>query len=143
MTGGSPECDDTPASATISSDEVILKRLPARPHTVKQRPGIGLTATSYALGPRPGERFPSYSRQRITSPARLLELAAAAGQNVSGWSVAAIRVANVRQLGLDVVSRPTDEDPGHCEIVPTEQQRFTDTVWSRLAKQAPVVLTRR
>ena len=85
--------------------------------------------------------FPLYSRQRFTSPAQLLELAAAAGQDVSGWSVAAIRVANVRQLGLDVVSRPTDEDPGHCEIVPTEQQPFTDTIWSRLAKKTRVVFT--
>ena len=59
--------------------------------------------------------------------------------DVSGWTVAAVTVASVRRLGLDVVSDPTEEDPGHCLIVPTSEQGFTATIWSRLAKETEIV----
>ena len=59
--------------------------------------------------------------------------------DVSGWYVAAISVAAVRDLGLDVVPDPTEEDPGHCLIVPTEQQLFTPSIWTTLAKKTTIV----
>ena len=60
---------------------------------------------------------------------------------MSGWSVAAVKVEEVRALGLDVAANPTKEDPGHCQIVPTPKQRFSNRLWSKLAKRTRVVYT--
>jgi hypothetical protein len=60
---------------------------------------------------------------------------------MTGWSVAAVSVAAVRQLGLDVISDPTEEDPGHCLIVPTNDQGLTPKIWSKLAKKTEIVFT--
>ena len=129
----------------IGSDEIILKRLPqpfpGNPETTIDRPGIGLTATSFALGPRPVEEFPSWSRQELTSPERLLELLHLQGIDSSGWSVAAVSVGQIRELGLDVIADPTSDDPGHCLVVPTAGQAFTGKIWSKLAKRARVIWT--
>lgn len=139
--------EDLPYGPTlrIASDEIILKRLPPSrpggPTTRKNRPGIGLTATSFSLRPRPDEEHPSWSRRSITSAAELLSLAERQGLDIRGWSVCAVTVQDVRDLELDVVATPTDEDPGHCEVVPTERQRFTDKIWSRLAQRALVGYT--
>jgi len=132
-----------PASGEISSDEVILRRLPrplpGNPATTIERPSKGLTATSFALKPRLAEKYPSWSRRKFTSPQKLLRLAADQGHDTAGWSVAAAEVEEVRKLGLDVVPRPTAEDPGHCEIVPGGLEKFTDSIWSKLAKRTHVV----
>lgn len=139
--------EDLPYRATprIASDEIILKRLPppkpGGPTTTITRPGIGLTATSFVLQPRPNEEHPSWSRHAITAPVELLKLAETQGIDIRGWSVCAVTVQDVRDLGLDVVATPTDEDPGHCEIVPTERQRFTGKIWSKLALRALVDYT--
>lgn len=130
------------ASDEISPEEIILKRLPCpqpgNPATTIERPRIGLTATSFALQPRPGEEYPSWSRRSKTSPVQLLHMAADQGFDIAGWSVAAITVAQVRELGLDVVAKRTSEDPGHCEIVPG-QRRFAASIWSKLAKRTRVM----
>ncbi len=60
---------------------------------------------------------------------------------MSGWNVAEVAVSVVRELGLDVVPDPTEDDPGHCHIVPTSLQPFTGTIWSKLAKKTRVVYT--
>lgn len=129
------------AHKSISDDEHIARRIPNRPDQLIDRPGIGLTATSFAIRPRPPELHSSWSRASVTSPADLLDIERAKGRDVSGWSVASLRVADVRALGLDVVCDPTDEDPGHCLIVPTADRLFSDRIWSKLAKKTRVVLT--
>ena len=126
-------------TSEIASDETILRRISDHPDNTKDRPGRGLTATARALRPRKGELTPSWSRQKITSPERLLELPVAEGIETSGWCVTAVTVAIVRSLGLDVKATPTEEDPGHCDIVRTEQQALTRGVWSRLAKETRIV----
>lgn len=143
MVGQDPHPKPASASREIAPDEIILRRLPApRPdtRTTIERPGIGMTATSFVLQPRPHEKHPSWSRRRFISPERLLELAAREGIEIAGWSVAAVSVAEVRELGLDVVPRPTPADRGHCEIVPGKT-RFSGTVWTKLAKRTRVVYT--
>lgn len=126
---------------SIASDEIILKRVTAHPSCTQERPGIGWTGTSFALKPRPHEKYPSWSRELVTSAPRLLELAEESGVDVRGWSVVSVRVEDVRGLGLDVRSDPTDDDPGHCLIVPTADRSFTQKVWSKLAIRTRVVCT--
>lgn len=128
-----------PSREPISSDEWIIRRIPPRPNCTVDRPGIGLTATSFAIRPRPQEKYPSWSRRALTSPRRLLQLAASSGIDTTGWQVAQLKVADVRQLGLDVVPEPTEEDPGHCHIVDTATRPFSDAVWSKLAPKALIV----
>lgn len=135
------ESSEGNSGESIGSDEIVLKRLPRNPDATKDRPGIGLTASSFALRPRPGEDFPSLSRQDLTSPERLLELLHRQGIDSSGWSVAAVSVGQIRELGLDVIADPTLDDPGHCLVVPTPRQAFTDKIWSKLAKRTRVIWT--
>ena len=124
----------------ISDDEIILRRLSDNPDNTKVR-GEFLTATSLAIRPRRTEKYSSWSRRFVTSARELLDIEAAKGRDVAGWQVTAISVREVRELGLDVVAAPTDEDPGHCHIVPTSGRSSTykDPVWSKLAKKTRVV----
>lgn len=144
MSGVHPQSSRDAQLPYISSEEIIIRRVPAvPPDMVKDRPGIGLTATSFALRPPPGkpEERPSWSRKSITSPTDLLRLVEQRGRDITGWHVCEVAVSIVRELGLDVHPDPTEDDKGHCVIVPTSRQRFTDTIWSKLARQARVVYT--
>ena len=125
----------------VAADEVILKRIPPFPDNTKPRPDIGLTATSYAIRPRADERFPSWSRRVLTDPQALLRIEQRKGRDISGWHVAAVTVGEVEDLKLRVIEDPTPEDPGHCLIVPTPEQPFTNKIWSRLAKLTRIVYT--
>jgi len=62
-----------------------------------------------------------------------------AKHDITGWRVASLSAASVRELGLDVVAAPTEEDPGHCLIVETAEQLFTPTLWSELGKLTEIV----
>ncbi len=128
-------------AAPIPSNETIVRRITPHPHNTKNRPGIGLTATSFSLQPRPEEEFPSWSRELLTDPRELLMSAARGGLDIAGWSVASVEVWQVRELGLDVVADPTEADPGHCLVVPPTNQRFTDKIWSKLAKKTRIIYT--
>lgn len=97
-----------------------------------------LTATSFTLQPRREGEYPSWS---TTGPVELISIERNKGRDISGWSVAEVAVSVVRDLGLDVVSDPTEDDPGHCHIVPTGEQPFTRMIWSKLAKKTRVVYT--
>lgn len=135
---GQGKCSSTRA---VCSAAVILKRLTKYPVSTVERPEIGLTAMSFAIRPRPCEDFPSWSLRSITSPEELLSIEERKGRDVDGWSVAAVSVGEVRALGLDVVRDPTDEDPGHCSIIPTGDQPFTRSIWTKLAKKTRIVYT--
>lgn len=124
---------------------VILRRLlqprPGNPATtVPDQSGMGNRATSFALRPRANESFPSWSISiSANSPEQLIDQADYDNCDVRGASVCAVRVAQVRELGLDVVLDPTMEDPNHCLMVPQPNGRFSDKVWSKLAKLTRVV----
>jgi len=68
-----------------------------------------------------------------------LAIEARKGRDVSDWSVITLSVREVRKVGLDVRADPTEEDAGHCVVVPTSGQRFTGGIWSKLAKRTRVV----
>lgn len=121
----------------VSSDETILRRV--RPGQTIERNDYGLTPQSRALRPRKDEKYPSWTRARVTSAKRLLQIEATKGADMSGWSVAATEVRTIRDLGLDVLSDPIEEDPGHCHIVPTNAQPFTKPIWQELARQTRII----
>lgn len=126
------------AEDIISNDEIILKRILPGKDNIKAMGSSKIRATKFGIQPRTNENFPSWSRRKITSEDRLLEIVGQV-RDISGWSVAAVSVSSVRRLGLDVVASPTNEDHGHCEIVPTSHQPFTNKIWSKLAKETTII----
>ena len=125
----------------ISDDDTILKRITDFPNNTilrKER----LTATSFAIRPRIDEPYPSWSLERITPSEALLDIEERKGRKMTGWSVAAVQVRQVRELGLEVVHAPTNDDAGHCLIKPVPGEQFTNKVWSQLAKVTRIVCTR-
>ena len=127
----------------ISDGDTILKRIAASDdeHQTVQQRGDVLTATS--LGIKPGRRnaYPSWSLKRVTSAHSLLDIEKRKGRDMTGWSVAAVEVCQVRELGLDVVHDPTDDDAGHCLIKPAQGEQFPNKVWSHLAKRTRIIYT--
>lgn len=122
----------------ISDDEILLRRISPDRNNIKPKGRTAYRATSWAIRPRPGEQCPSWSRENLTSAEELLQIEGAR-HDITGWRVAALSAASVRELGLDVVAAPTEEDPGHCLIVETGEQLFTPTLWSELAKLTEIV----
>ena len=125
------------AHERLDDNTEIYRRIPAHPNNTIARGGV-LTATSFALNPRHKGEHPSLS---TTAPIKLLSIEKNKGRDISGWHVAEVAVSVVRELGLDVVADPTEDDPGHCHIVPTSLQLFTGGIWSRLARKTRVVYT--
>ncbi len=123
----------------ISRDEVLLRRIPHQPDCVKDRPGVGLTATSYAIKNRRGEKGSSWTRLVQTSPRKLLDQLQLDGISPEGWTVCRIRVSDVRDVRLDVIHLPTERDAGHCEIRETPRQSFSPGIWSKLAKKTRIL----
>lgn len=125
------------AHERIDDSTKIYRRIPTHPNNTILRAGV-LTATSFAIRPHPKGEYPSWS---TTSPVELLSIEKSKGRDMSGWKVAEVAVAAVRELGFDVVVDPTEDDPGHCHIIPTIGHPFTAEIWSRLAKKTRVVYT--
>jgi hypothetical protein len=96
----------------IADDEVLLRLIPGG--TLWQAPGPRIPSANFQLREDRGETGVSVTRRSITSPQRLLELVG--GDPLAGSRVAAVRVGDVRALGLLVVPRPLPEEPGHAEI---------------------------
>lgn len=126
-------------SRPIADEEVILKRVRANdPHCI-QPYGDGYRATSYAIRILSGQEGSSCSRLQITSPRTLLSLVTLQGGSPDDYLVCRMRVTDVRALNLEVHALPTDEDPGHCEIRKTVDQRFPAKVWTVLAKTTRIL----
>ena len=123
----------------ISHYEIILRLIPDRPDRIKHRSGIGLTATSFAIKNRRGEKGSSWTRLVQTSPRKLLDQLQLDGISPEGWMVCRIRGPDVRDFRLDVIHLPTQRDAGHCEIRETPTQSFSDGIWSKLAKKTPIL----
>ena len=96
----------------IADDEYLLRHIPDG--TLWQAPGPRITSANFQLRHDRNETGVSVTRARITTPERLLELVGGSLQR--GSRVASARVREIRALGLQVVPKPLDEDPGHAEI---------------------------
>lgn len=128
---------------TILPNDTLIRRIPPSSENAsrtKDRPGIGETATSFAIQPRSGEECPSWSLERITSPTELLAIEGQKGRNMTGWKVVRISVHDLLRLGLDVRADPLPaEDLGHCLIVPGPSGKFSNKIWSELAPLTRIV----
>ncbi|HZU34324.1 MAG TPA: hypothetical protein VFA18_00360 [Gemmataceae bacterium] len=96
----------------IADDEHVLRHIPAG--TLWQAAGPRITSANFQLRHDRAETGVSVTRLKITTPDRLLQLVG--GSLEQGSRVAAARVSDVRALGLQVIPKPLDNDPGHAEI---------------------------
>ena len=113
----------------IGDDEVLLRRLPPGATWLKEP---GPVPTSLTVRLRPGESSLSVSRQSMTTPRRLLELADATPGD--GWRVMAARASDLRAFGLLVRPDPTTEDPGHAALEPSGLDLTDKQVCRRLVR---------
>lgn len=83
------------------------------------------------------------TRLRQTSPKALLaDLQNDRIDDPTGWFVCRMFVRDVRSLGLEVIHKPTDRDPGHCEIVGKGESQtlaFPNKQSQRLAKTTRIL----
>ena len=96
----------------IADEEMLLRHIPGG--TLWQAPGPRITRPISSFDLNATRLGYPVTRRRMTTPRRLLELVG--GSRDKGSRVAAVLVAEVRALGLRVVSKPLPEDPGHAEI---------------------------
>jgi hypothetical protein len=96
----------------IADDEWLLRHIPGG--SLWQAPGPRITSANFQLRHDRGETGVSVTRAKITGPERLLELVG--GDRAMGARVAHVSVGEVRALGVQVVPKPLDDDPGHAEI---------------------------
>jgi hypothetical protein len=96
----------------VADDEYLLRHIPGG--TLWQAPGPRTTSANFQLRHDRQETGVSVTRWKITTPQRLLEVVGGSVQ--AGSRVACVRAADVRALGLRVVPKPLDTDPGHAEI---------------------------
>jgi hypothetical protein len=94
----------------IADDELLIRRVP--PGETGQKPGPVPTSDNVEL--RQDETGLSASRAAITTPKALLDQIGASQDQ--GWLVIQARVGDLRAIGLHIVSKQTDVDPGHVEI---------------------------
>jgi hypothetical protein len=95
----------------IADDEMLLRHIPSG--TLWQAPGPRITSANFQLRHDRNETGVSVTRLKITSPQRLLELVAG---DPKSSRVATARTGDIREIGLRVVPKPRQEDPGHAEI---------------------------
>ena len=111
------------AVEVIGDEEIILRRIPPPRigmDSTKPRPNGGLRATSLRLSVKDGETGLSCTRLQQTSPQALLNDLASDKIDPADWLVCRIFLRDVRKLDLEVIHKPTDRDPGHCEILGTK-----------------------
>ena len=113
----------------IADEEIILRRIP--PGNYWQAPGPRIASTNFEL--RPHETGVSVSRNRFTSPEKLLSLAPAAriGED---WRVAQAVVRDVRAMGFDVIPDPISDDTGHALLISAKSLLTEHSARKRLAK---------
>lgn len=133
----------------IADDEIILRRIPPstpQMNSTKERPQPewGHRAVSCRLSTAPGEEGLSCTRLRQTSPKSLLADLLTDDIVPTDWLVCRIIVRDVRSLGLEVIHKPTDRDPGHCEIVGKDKAKmlaFPNKKSQQLAKKTRILTT--
>ncbi len=123
----------------IDDSEYIIRRVSKI--GIQERPGIGITANSGAVRPRPNETECSWSRKKITSPQQLISIEQDKGVDVRGRHVAEVQVIQLREIGLDVKLDETGEDPGHCLVFTAPPVGRSNKVWSKLARLTRIIYT--
>jgi hypothetical protein len=96
----------------IDDEEILLRHIPGG--ELWQAPGPRITSANFQLRHDKGETGVSVTRLVMTTPKQLLERVG--GSAEKGSRIASANVGEVRALGLKVVPRPLDADPGHAEI---------------------------
>ena len=96
----------------VDDSEYLLRHVPGG--TLWQASGPRITSANFQLRHDRNETGVSVTRWRITPPQRLLDLVG--GKLQAGSRVAFVRAGEVRGLGLRVVPKPLETDPGHAEI---------------------------
>lgn len=115
----------------IDDEEYLLRHIPGGGPW--QTPEPRVTSANFHLRRERGETGVSVTRLGLTSPERLLKLVG--GNPERGSRVARVRVGDVRALGLAVVPRPLEEDPGHAEI-----QSLTSNLANRAVRKELALL---
>ena len=112
---------DTPGTDPISADELLYRRIP---DSQNWHDPVAGTTDPFAFRPTQNDDTGlSLTRAKY----RAAEDEAASGRVGKLYWIAVLRVADLASGGISVVSRPTDENPGHAEIPSlTYQNRKTD-----------------
>lgn len=107
---------------SVDDDEIVYRRLPIKPEFYN--PAISENPTPIAFRPREADSTGlSVFRAKFVSA----EQVAKNPENRS-YYVISFRVGDLRANGIEVVSRPVPEKPGHAEITSlTFQNRKTDS----------------
>lgn len=126
----------------LEPSEVIIRRIPPdaeNNRSTVERPEGGRRPASSRMMIRREQTGLSCSQLAITTPARLLRIIDVRPESPEGWKVCYLTVGDAEALGLQVVITEADDDPGHCEIRPTDRP-FTKGVAQKLAHKA-IILT--
>lgn len=127
---------------TIEDEDVLIRRIPpSRPgfESITPRSDGGYRASSAMMATRDDEHSLSCSLLRLTPPARLLEDLRSDSIDPNGWHVCRFLAKDVRELGLEVVSDPTERDPGHCSISGKNGVPFPSKAAKKLANRTVVL----
>ncbi len=95
----------------IDNHDIVLRHIPGG--TTWQAPGPRITSKNFALRLDRNESGISVSLGSITS---VDDLMTRVGKPEAGSRIATASVEGIRALGLEVVSVPIEDDPGHAEI---------------------------
>jgi len=101
----------------ISDDEMLYRRIPKSMNWY--HPGEFPEVDDEAFRPNKVNDATGLSVQRARSdshPEFMSVEEAASGRSASGYVVALLRVAVLRQRGIEIEPRPIEANPGHAEI---------------------------
>ncbi len=107
------------AEEIIDGDEIILRSIPpsaAGQDSITQCDDGSFRPASFRMCTKPSESGLSCTRLRQTSPQELLDQLILDGNSTVGWMVCWMRASDIRQIGLEVIYKPTNRDIGHREI---------------------------
>lgn len=91
------------------------------------------------MSTRSEEEYLSCSARRITSPRQLLNDLRQDGIDPSSWHICQFLVSDVTDFGLEIVSAPTDRDPGHCSIFAKGGLAFPNNKAQKLARRTRIL----
>ena len=92
----------------VADDELLFRRVPVSMGWYDDAKGL----SPEAFDPRKGEATGiSIYREKYTTLEK-----AGTGKSKQGYFVAVFRAGDLRKHGLDVLPRPSPDDPGHAEI---------------------------
>ncbi len=116
-------------TAPIADDEVIFRHIPGG--TTFQAPGPRITSKNLELRKQLQETGVSVSRSGLDTVAAVM---ARRGNPETGSRIAAATASDIRQLGLEVVPVPLDDDRGHSEIRSAAASLDDQVIRRQLAK---------